>query len=82
MKKFKEMAFHYCFNCGYGECGVHDYFLTFDEAYDIIVRRSCREDADRWVESEDTHFDFGYGDYYMVADFIFDEEHWEGSDDY
>ena len=80
MKTFKTRTFHYCFNCGWGECGVHEHFITFQQAYDIIVKRGCKEQADVWETTEDPHFCFGYGDYYMVADDWFDAEDWEGDD--
>lgn len=79
--KFQSQRFHHCFDCGYGEKGVHSSGLSFEEAYKILESHSI-ETAIRWKQSCETYFDYGHGDYYMIADTDFNEEDWEGSQDY
>lgn len=81
MLPFRENTFFYCFDCGWGEKGVHEGWLTFDAAYSIIEDRAGKEAADNWVEEEDEHCEFR-PDYYMISERMFDRDEWEGSDDY
>jgi hypothetical protein len=60
---------------------VHDYGISFDQAREIIADRSGEETAANWESSEDGHFQF-HVDYYMVDEYQFSDELWEGSDDY
>ena len=78
---FKQDTFYRCYDCGWGEKGVHDYEITFDQAYQIIVDRSGKEAADRWAETEEDYFYFGV-DQYMLTSGSFDADAWEGSDDW
>ena len=78
---FKQDTFYHCYDCGWGECGVHDYAITYDQAYQIIADRSGKEAADKWAETEDDYFEF-YGERHMVASGSFHPENWEGSDDW
>jgi hypothetical protein len=78
---FKDRAFNFCFNCGWGEKGVHDMDLSYEQAYALLVSRGSKETAERWAENEETYFEFR-DDYYMIADCDFEEEDWEGSQDY
>lgn len=79
--KFKDRSFNYCFDCGWGEKGVHNVGLTYAQAFDIIKSLASEESALRWAKEEDNYWEFRV-DYYMVADCEFHEDDWEGSQDY
>lgn len=78
---FKNRTFNFCFDCGWGEKGVHDVNLSYAEAYTLLTLNSSEETAQRWTKNEDTYFDFKVHSY-MVADCDFVESDWEGSLDY
>lgn len=78
---FKEGAFYHCYDCGWGERGIHEYAIDFDQARAILVSYSGEDTAKQWEESEETYLEFGV-DYYMVHESDFDEELWEGTDDW
>ena len=77
---FKDQSFNHCYDCGYGEKGVHDVGLTFEEAYEIISSRSSKYVADEWVKNECNDVEYRF-DTYMIADCEFDMDDWVGSSD-
>jgi hypothetical protein len=81
MSTFKEKQFYYCFDCGWGERGVHEFAISFQQAYDIIKTRTNEETADAWLTQEDNYYEFR-SDYYMLTEDMFDLDQWEGSEDY
>jgi hypothetical protein len=81
MINFKDQLFNRCFDCGWGEKGVHDYGMTYDQV--VTYLKSINEEtAERFIEAEDGYFEFRYGDDYIISENCFDAEQWEGSDDY
>jgi hypothetical protein len=78
---FQEQAFYYCYDCGWGEKGVTDYCISFQQAYDIILDSTCKEVADRFKNEEEGWFDFRV-DRYMISEQCFNDEDWQGSQDY
>ena len=81
LKAFKDLLFFNCYDCGWGEKGVSDSCLTFEEAYSIIKEVSGVECADRFEKEEEDYFDYGIN-HYMVSKRHFVEADWEGSQDY
>lgn len=70
---FNKQLFYFCYNCGYGELGIYDVELSFEQAFEKIKKYSI-EAANYWVSSNDTYFEFG--DSYMVSEVDFIEEDW------
>jgi hypothetical protein len=81
MNTFESHTFYYCYDCGYGERGVHENNLSFHKAFEIIKDRAGLDTAENWRNSKDGYFEF-CGDYHMVSDKDFLAEHWESSDDW
>jgi len=80
---FKQDTFYRCYDEGWGEKGVYDHELSFDQAYQHIVDASGKDVADMWVKYEDPMFEYGmFGHTRMVASLWFDPDDWEGSDDW
>ena len=79
-KKFQEGTFYYCFDCGWGEKGVHG-LLSFEQAKKLLLEKAGEEMVERWETTEDTDFDFTE-DYYIVHESAFRDEDWEGTDDW
>lgn len=80
-KLFQKQAFYFCYDCGWGEKGVTETCLTFQQAFDIIEEQSGKECAERFAKEEEGWFDFRV-DRYMISEECFNEEDWEGSQDY
>ena len=78
---FKEQLFNHCYDCGYGEQGVHDTGLTFSNAYEIISSRASKDVADMWVKNQYNNVEYRFNTY-MIADCEFDEDDWQGSADW
>ena len=67
------MAFFRAYDCGYGESGVHDYNLTFDQAKQLMIDNFGEDTAKEWEQNEVTFFESFNGNDYMIADCDFDE---------
>lgn len=78
---FKNQTFYYCYDCGWGERGVHEYDISFAQAREIIADRASEETAAKWEADADGYYEFR-PDYYMISKAAFVEEHWEGSEDW
>lgn len=78
---FKDLLFYHCYDCGWGEKGVIDTCLSFEQAYDVIKELSCQEEADEFAVDEDNHFEFAMNRY-MVSKRAYVEADWKGSQDY
>jgi hypothetical protein len=70
--KFKDKTFYYCYDCGYGERGVSERGISYDEAFYLL-----KGDAAKWAAREDGFFKVGVN-HYMVASDEYIEEDWEG----
>lgn len=81
LKEFKDLLFFHCYDCGWGERGVHARLLTFDEAYKVILYGASKAAADEWAHSEYDEFDFGISSI-MISKRAFVEADWVGSNDY
>jgi hypothetical protein len=80
-KPFNEQSFYFCYDCGWGEKGVSEYCISFQQACDIILDCSCKECVERFIKEEDGWFEFRV-DRYMISEECFKDEDWEGSQDY
>jgi hypothetical protein len=78
---FKLRTFYLCYDCGWGEKGITEYECSYDHMFDIITRTYDTEKAEWWAEQEDGHVEIG-NDTYVLDNFNFEEEDWEGSDDW
>ena len=78
---FQEQIFHHCYDCGWGEKGVYTSNLTFAQAFDLIASRTSVENATRFLVEQDGYFPFGISDY-MISEECFEEDQWQGSEDY
>lgn len=76
-RKFKDLYFFMCYDCGWGEKGVSETYLTFDQAYEIIKTQAGKDCADEWAITEDEYLVFN-GFRYMVAKPAFVEFDWVG----
>ena len=64
-KPFDEQTFYHCYDFGYGEKGIVEYCLTFQQAYEIIKDTSFEETAEQFKKQEDGWFNFSV-DRYMI----------------
>ena len=78
---FKDRRFYYCFDCGWGEKGVHEYGISFDEAIEIMRKKCSDGFLVNWASDEDGSVEFS-DNYYMLDQYWFVDSDWEGSQDY
>jgi hypothetical protein len=80
MIEFKDKLFSRCFDCGWGEKGIHHFNLTFDEMFEVLKQHHSVSFAVEWANSND---DFYEKDIYtiMSSDY-FNSEDWGDSEDF
>jgi hypothetical protein len=81
MNNFKDKLFTRCFDCGWGEKGVHDVNLSFNQMFAEIELYHSLSAANAWAESDDDYFEINNTHTIMSSE-LFDSSEWEGSQDY